>query len=65
MPIVNKVYTLEITVERFLDACDEIELQEVELLIKSPRYRAKMNGSAEISKDSRYAGKFPQLKIRE
>jgi hypothetical protein len=45
MPSIEKVYRLEITVERFLDACDDLELQEVELLINSPHYRSRMNGA--------------------
>lgn len=36
MPILNKQYTLTVTVEQFLQACDDIELQELELLL--PRY---------------------------
>jgi hypothetical protein len=63
MPRLQKLYHLEITVEQFLDACDATELQEVDLLIGTAKYRAKMNGSAEVSKDSRYHGKFKQLQI--
>lgn len=33
MPILNKQYTLEVTVEQFLNACSDIELQEIELLL--------------------------------
>lgn len=35
MPKLQKTYTLEITVEQFLRACDSIELQELELLLSS------------------------------
>ncbi len=46
MPRLEKVYTLEISVEQFLDNCTENELQEVELLIHSHRYQKKMNPKA-------------------
>jgi hypothetical protein len=51
MPTFNKQFTLNITVEQFLDNCSAIELQEVELLISSARYQNKMGNSKESSKD--------------
>lgn len=42
MPTMNKSYSLTITPEQFLDACDSIELKEVELLIQSPRYQERI-----------------------
>lgn len=43
MPKIQKVFTLEITPEQFLNACSSEELQELDLLLSSPRYRQKMN----------------------
>ncbi len=31
MPTLQKIYTLEVTVEQFLKACSDIELQELDL----------------------------------
>jgi len=33
MPTLNKMYTLEVTVEQFLEACSLTELQEIDLLL--------------------------------
>jgi glutaredoxin 2 len=33
MPKLNKQYTLEVTVEQFLEACSLTELQEIDLLL--------------------------------
>jgi hypothetical protein len=33
MPRLNKQYTLEVTVEQFLEACSLTELQEIDLLL--------------------------------
>tara|TARA_R110002126_G_scaffold78629_1_gene195632 strand:+ start:15051 stop:15239 length:189 start_codon:yes stop_codon:yes gene_type:complete len=43
MPKIDKVFTLHVSVEKFLDACSITELIEVELLISSKRYQEKMN----------------------
>lgn len=42
MPKITKQFELEVTPERFLNACTPEELLEVELLITSPRFVAKM-----------------------
>jgi hypothetical protein len=42
MPEINKVYTLKITPEQFLDACSATELWELDQLIQSPRYQNKI-----------------------
>lgn len=45
MPKIEKILTLEITPERFLNACSLNELYEIELLLSSAIRRAKvMNG---------------------
>lgn len=38
MPKISKMYTLEITPEQFLDNCSALELNEIRMLIQSPRY---------------------------
>lgn len=43
MPKLEKIFTLEITPEQFLNACTPTELQEVELLISSRRFQSKMD----------------------
>jgi hypothetical protein len=53
MPKIDKLFTMEIGVERFLDACSSLELREVELLITSPRYQNKINPPK---------GKVPRMK---
>ncbi|MGB8706239.1 MAG: hypothetical protein WCD31_14530 [Gillisia sp.] len=43
MPRINKQFTLDVSPERFLDACSADELIEVEILLSSPRYQNAMN----------------------
>lgn len=42
MPRIQKMFELDITPERFLEACSVSELIEVDLLIQSARFRAKI-----------------------
>lgn len=42
MPEINKVFSLRVTPEQFLDACSPLELHEVEMLISKPQYQDKM-----------------------
>ena len=42
MPKNQKVITIEITPEQFLNACSPMELMELEVLIMSPRYQRLM-----------------------
>ena len=43
MPQIQKVFHLDVTPERFLDACSVEELIEVQLLLSSPRYQHQIN----------------------
>ncbi|WZL88294.1 hypothetical protein VS868_11875 [Salinimicrobium sp. 3283s] len=43
MPKIQSHTVIDITPEKFLNACDSTELNELELLLSSPRYREKMN----------------------
>ena len=43
MPKIQKVFKLEVTPEKFLDACSAEELIEVEMLIQTRRYQAAMD----------------------
>lgn len=43
MPKINRVLELEITPERFLEACSVTELIELQLLLDSPRFQSKIN----------------------
>jgi hypothetical protein len=38
MPTLKKAFTLTITPEQFLEACSDLELKELDLLIQMPRY---------------------------
>lgn len=42
MPTLNKVYTLTIAPEQFIEACSDIELQELQFLLDAPRWRKKI-----------------------
>lgn len=57
MPKLNKSFHLEITIEQFLEACSPLELQELDLLIQSPRYQNKIKVSQipEVSKNNQDA----------
>ena len=40
MPKITKQFTLDITVQRFLNACSDDEIYELWLLLSSPKYQA-------------------------
>jgi hypothetical protein len=42
MPKVDKMFSLEITTEQFLQVCSPQELIEIDLLLNSPRFQNKM-----------------------
>lgn len=42
MPALQKIYTLTITPEQFLEACSATELFELSMLLQSNRYQDKM-----------------------
>ena len=43
MPTIQKIFTLEVSPEKFLDNCSPEELIELELLLSSDRYQDKMD----------------------
>ena len=48
MPIITHHNQIDISPERFLEACSDVELYETSLLLDSPRFREKLasaNGS--------------------
>jgi hypothetical protein len=54
MPKIDKILSLEITPEQFLNACSPNELQEIYLLIQSSRYWYEFNPDpTHPSKDDR------------
>lgn len=57
MPKIEKVFSLEITPERFLIACSPEELMEIDMLLSSPRFQHKMNHN-ELYGDSLAGKKF-------
>lgn len=50
MPKLTRTFELEITPERFLEACSNEELQEVDLLIQSPRFRERLTAEKRQTK---------------
>lgn len=42
MPEITKVFQVDITPERFLDACSDNELKEINLLIQSERFQQRI-----------------------
>lgn len=51
MPRIDKVLSLDITPEQFLNACSADELKELDLLLSSPRYQQKMNPPKQLRID--------------
>lgn len=49
MPKISKPLHIEITPERFLNACSREELIEVDILITSPRFAQRMNGEDDLT----------------
>jgi len=47
MPKIQSINTIDVTPEKFLEACDSTELKELELLLSSHRYQAKMRWTNE------------------
>lgn len=45
MPEVTKVFTIDITPERFIDACSDIELKELDMLLSSPRFQQRLKAT--------------------
>ena len=44
MPKVSQTFELEVSPQRYLDACSPMELVELDLLILSERYQSKIRG---------------------
>jgi hypothetical protein len=42
MPELTKVFTIQVTPERFLEACSDNELKELDLLLASERYQRRI-----------------------
>lgn len=42
MPKIDKVITLEIRPEQYLNSCSALELQELDMLLNSYRFQTKM-----------------------
>ncbi len=45
MPKLEKIFTLEITPEQFLNNCSQDELKEIDLLIQSNFYQKRINAA--------------------
>lgn len=60
MPKIDKVLTLEISPEQFLNSCSATELQEIDLLIQSPRFRNKMGSEIQEPRSESEPFPFPK-----
>jgi len=49
MPKLTKQFTLDITVQRFLNACSDDEIYELWLLLSSPKYQGIIKGKENIA----------------
>ena len=69
MPEVTKVFTIDITPERFIDACSDSELKELDILLQSPRFQQRLKATeigfhqSSTSKDK--SSKKPHTKEQE
>ena len=43
MPKITEIHLINVTPEKFLEACSPIELREIDHLIQSPRFRVRMD----------------------
>ena len=50
MPLITKINTFDISLSEFLDACSGIELKELTLFLKNPRYQDKIDNIPESVK---------------
>lgn len=48
MPKIDKIFSLEITPEQFLNNCSDLELQELDILIQNPRFANRINSKDQI-----------------
>jgi len=44
MPTIQKIFTIDVTPERFLECCSNIELIEIDNLLNSERFQRRMEG---------------------
>jgi len=54
MPTVTKILRLEVTPEKYLDACTVDELIELEMLLCQPRYRVKIWNKEHPGRDKNF-----------
>lgn len=45
MPKIKQFNVIDVSVEKFLDACTGTELHEVEILLQRPKYRELIDGN--------------------
>jgi hypothetical protein len=50
MPKITEVHLIDITPEKFLENCSPVELMEIDHLIQTPRFRARMEQEEPIKK---------------
>jgi hypothetical protein len=53
MPNITQTNYIHITPEKFLDACSDLELMELDLLLTSPRYQNRIRGISEPQEPGR------------
>ena len=52
MPQINKLFTLDVTPAKFLDACTAEELIELQMLLNSSKYQSKIQNHIKKFKES-------------
>jgi hypothetical protein len=45
MPTIQKIFTIEVTPEKFLEYCSQTELMEVDMLLNSERFQRRIKGN--------------------
>lgn len=61
MPTLNKVYTLTITPEQFIEACSDVELQELQILLNSYRCHKQAEAKCYIELDDNSTDDEPSI----
>ena len=54
MPKITEVHLIEITPEKFLEACSPTELREIDHLIQAPRFQVRMEQPEQDPRPANY-----------
>lgn len=48
MPKITQVYSIDITPEKFLENCSDLELMEIDMLIQSKRFQERIEKATHV-----------------